>query len=220
MEGYLGLFLSAFLAATILPFSSEVILAGLSASGKFATIGLLVAASIGNILGAVVNWGLGRFCLNWQDRRWFPVKRPELDRAGRWFNRYGVWSLLFAWVPIIGDPLTFAAGVMRVPFVLFLVLVAIAKTGRYLVLLGALSMFAYDAVDDSSADIAMYQEMYQTTVVIQEQRQPESGQERTLSRYPKGVASRTADGVEYGYCRTCLCSLDLDYSRLACDYDA
>ena len=216
MEGYLGLFLSAFLAATILPFSSEVILAGLAASGKFATIGLLLAASIGNTLGAVVNWGLGRFCLNWQDRRWFPVKQPELDRAGRWFNRYGVWSLLLAWVPIIGDPLTFAAGVMRVPFVLFLVLVAIAKTGRYLVLLGALSMFTSDAVDSSSAGITMCQ----TPVVNQEQRRPEPGQERTLSRCRKGVASRTEDGVEYGYCRTCLYSIDLDYSCLACDYDA
>ena len=139
MEGYIGLFLSAFLAATIIPFSSEVLLGGMAVSGKFATEGLLAAASIGNTLGAVVNWALGRFCLRWQDRRWFPVKRSELDRASRWFSRFGVWSLLLAWVPIIGDPLTFAAGVLRVPFLLFLVLVAISKTGRYLVLLGVIN---------------------------------------------------------------------------------
>lgn len=139
MEGYLGLFLSAFLAATIVPFSSEVLLGGMAASGEFHTTALLVAASSGNILGAVVNWALGRFCLHWQDRRWFPVKRRELERAGRWFNRYGVWSLLFAWLPIIGDPLTFAAGVLRVRFDLFLLLVAISKTGRYVVLLGVVN---------------------------------------------------------------------------------
>ena len=136
MESYLGLFLSAFLAATIVPFSSEALLGGMGATGTFDIWGLLTAASIGNILGAVVNWWLGRSCLHWQNRRWFPLKGPGLDRARQWFNRYGVWSLLFAWVPIIGDPLTFTAGVLRVPFILFLVLVSVSKTGRYLVLLG------------------------------------------------------------------------------------
>ena len=106
------------------------------ASGAFDIWGLLTAASIGNILGAVVNWWLGRCCLHRQDRRWFPLKGPGLDRAGQWFNRYGVWLLFLAWVPIIGDPLTFTAGVLRVPFILFLVLVSVSKTGRYLVLLG------------------------------------------------------------------------------------
>ncbi len=136
MEGYGALFLSAFLAATIVPFSSEIVLGGMAASGEFNSLGLLAAASAGNVMGATVNWGLGRYCLHWQDRRWFPVKRRDLDRAGRWFNRYGVWSLLLAWVPVVGDPLTFAAGILRVRFPLFLALVAIGKTGRYLVLLG------------------------------------------------------------------------------------
>jgi membrane protein YqaA with SNARE-associated domain len=92
-------------------------------------------ASLGNVLGAVVNWVLGRFCLHWRDRRWFPVDKENLDRAGRWFSRYGVWSLLLAWVPIIGDPLTFAAGILRVNFWLFLILVAIGKAGRYAVVI-------------------------------------------------------------------------------------
>ena len=134
MEGYLGLFVSALLAATILPFSSEAVLVGLMAAGHYDAIGLWALASLGNVLGACINWGLGRFCLHWQDRRWFPVSRDQLDRAGTWVSRYGVWSLLFAWLPVIGDPLTFAAGIMRVDFRLFVVLVAIGKAGRYAVL--------------------------------------------------------------------------------------
>lgn len=136
IESYLGLFLTAFLAATIVPFSSEALLVGMRVSEAFSVGGLLVAASLGNTLGAVVNWGLGRFCLHWRDRRWFPVKPKELDRASAWFNRYGIWSLLLAWVPIIGDPITLAAGVLRARFLPFLLLVAISKSGRYAVLLG------------------------------------------------------------------------------------
>ncbi len=136
LESYLGLFLTAFLAATIVPFSSEALLVGMQVSGGYPVAGLLAAASLGNTLGAVANWGLGRFCLHWQDRKWFPVKARELDRASAWFNRYGIWSLLLAWVPIVGDPITLAAGVLRTRFLPFLLLVAIGKTGRYAVLLG------------------------------------------------------------------------------------
>ncbi len=136
MEGYLGLFLSAFLAATLVPVSSEVLLGAMVASQSFDARLLLLAASLGNTLGAVVNWGLGRFCLHWQDRRWFPVNRSNLERATRWYNRFGKWSLLLAWVPVIGDPLTFAAGVLRTNFLWFLLLVAIGKTGRYIAVIG------------------------------------------------------------------------------------
>ena len=111
------------------------------AAGNYDVAVLWALASLGNILGACINWGLGRFCLLWQDRRWFPVSRDQLDRAGTWFSRYGVWSLLLAWVPVIGDPLTFAAGIMRVDFRLFLVLVAIGKAGRYAVLVLAAQGF-------------------------------------------------------------------------------
>ena len=141
MEGYVGLFLSALLAATVLPFSSEAVLVGLMAAGDYDMIWLWFLASLGNVLGAAVNWGLGRFCLRWQDRRWFPVDKEKLDRPGRWFSRYGVWSLLLAWVPFIGDPLTFAAGVLRVNFWLFLLLVSIGKAGRYAVVILAAQGF-------------------------------------------------------------------------------
>ena len=136
MNGYLGLFLSAFLAATILPFSSEAVLAGLTAAGGFDMVLLWGVATVGNTLGAMVNWVLGRWCLHWQDRKWFPFKQDDLNKADKWFAKWGVWSLLLSWVPIIGDPITFAAGFLRVNFWLFAILVLIAKGGRYLVVLG------------------------------------------------------------------------------------
>ncbi len=131
MESYASVFLSALLAATILPFSSEIVLSAFYAAGGGEAITLWFIASAGNVLGALVNWGLGRYLLHWQDRKWFPFKTGQLERAQAWFSRYGVWSLLMAWVPVIGDPLTFAAGFLRVNMWLFLVLVAIGKAGRY-----------------------------------------------------------------------------------------
>lgn len=135
-EGYLGLFASAFLAATILPIVSEAVFSGLAATGEFEPFILLAVASVGNTLGSVVNWLLGRFLYDSRESRWMPVKAEHLEQASAIFNRWGVWSLLLAWTPFVGDPLTFLAGVLRVPFAIFLTLVAISKTGRYAVLLG------------------------------------------------------------------------------------
>lgn len=128
---YVSLFVSAFVAATILPLSSEAVLSALIAAEGFDIWFLVGIASIANTLGAAVNWVLGRYCLRWREHRWFPVSAYALDRASEWFMRYGKISLLFAWVPIIGDPLTFAAGILRVSFWRFLLLVAIGKTLRY-----------------------------------------------------------------------------------------
>ncbi|WP_306030168.1 YqaA family protein [Stappia sp. MMSF_3263] len=133
---YGGLFLSAFGAATLLPLQSEGLLAGLLLAGHPAS-GLVVVASLGNTLGSVVNWLLGRGIERFRDRRWFPVGEAALVRAQGWYARYGKWSLLLSWMPVIGDPLTLAAGIMRERFVVFLVLVAIAKTGRYAALAAA-----------------------------------------------------------------------------------
>ena len=128
---YVSLFVSAFAAATILPLSSEAVLSALIAAEGFDIWFLVGIASIANTLGAAVNWVLGRYCLRWRDHRWFPVSASALDRASTWFARYGQVSLLFAWVPIVGDPLTFAAGILRVPFWRFLLLVEIGKTLSY-----------------------------------------------------------------------------------------
>ena len=130
---YGGLFLSALGAATLLPMQSEAVLAGLLLSGRPVLL-LIAVASLGNTLGGLINWALGRGIERFRHRRWFPVSEAALTRAQGWYARWGKWSLLLSWMPIIGDPLTLAAGVMRERFATVLVLVAIAKTGRYAVL--------------------------------------------------------------------------------------
>lgn len=129
---YAGLFASAFLAATILPAQSELGLAALLSIGELPAFWLIAVASIGNILGAAVNWFLGQKFEQLKSKKFFPVTTGQLERASNWFQRFGVWSLLFSWLPIIGDPITLAAGFFGVRFSLFLTVVAIAKTGRYL----------------------------------------------------------------------------------------
>jgi len=132
MESYAALALSAFLAATLLPFSSEAVLAALVAANRPQEAWALFAvATAANTAGSCVNWVLGRFLLHWRDRRWFPVSAQRLARAQAWFRRWGQWSLLFAWVPVVGDPLTVAAGALREDFVRFVVLVGIGKAARY-----------------------------------------------------------------------------------------
>lgn len=139
MDGYIGLLVSAFLAATVLPLSSEVVLAGMALSGSYSIFLLWVFATAGNLGGAIVNWGLGRYCLHFQERRWFPFSQATLAKTRRYFLRYGVWSLLFAWLPLVGDPLTFMGGVFRVPLPLFVLLVFLGKSARYAVLLWVIS---------------------------------------------------------------------------------
>lgn len=132
---YGGLLLNGFLAATLLPASSEVTLAALVQQAVGDPWLLLLFASVGNTGGSIVNWLMGRFLRHYQDRRWFPVSERQINRASSWFARFGLWSLLFAWLPIIGDPLTAVAGLLRVPFLPFLILVAIGKTARYVVII-------------------------------------------------------------------------------------
>jgi membrane protein YqaA with SNARE-associated domain len=130
ISSYLLLFGSAFLAATILPFYSEVVLFALLRAGGDPLM-LVIVAAVGNTLGAVVNWALGRYLLHFQDRRWFYFSRTQIERAQRWFQRYGFWSLLMAWAPVGGDALTLIAGIMKVRIGLFLLLVGAGKTLRY-----------------------------------------------------------------------------------------
>jgi membrane protein YqaA with SNARE-associated domain len=131
ISAYLLLFGSAFLAATILPFYSEVVLFALLREG-IDPLPLVMVATLGNTLGAVVNWLLGRYLLHFQDRRWFYFRRAQIDKAQRWFQRYGFWSLLLAWAPVGGDALTLIAGIMKVRLWLFLLLVGIGKALRYI----------------------------------------------------------------------------------------
>ncbi len=131
---YLTLAASAFVAATIFPLQSEAVLVGLMLTGDHPVWALVAVASVANTAGSVVNWALGRLIHRYRERRWFPASPEALGRAEGWYRRWGHWSLMLSWAPIIGDPLTVVAGVLREPLWRFLLLVALAKTGRYVTL--------------------------------------------------------------------------------------
>lgn len=143
MIAYVGLFASALIAATILPMQSEAVLVGLLMQGERPIVTLLIIATVGNVLGSVVNWYIGRFSLRYKDRRWFPASKHQLARAENWYRRYGRWSLLGSWLPVVGDPLTIVAGILREPLVSFLLFVTLAKGARY-VLLTTLTLAWFD----------------------------------------------------------------------------
>ena len=132
---YFQLFIISFLAATILPLSSELVLSTMLLIDSFNKYLLLVVASFGNILGSSVNWYLGKKILIFKSKRWFPANETQIAKSEIYFKKYGIWSLLLAWVPIIGDPLTILAGVLRVNFFTFLLLVSISKISRYIFLI-------------------------------------------------------------------------------------
>jgi membrane protein YqaA with SNARE-associated domain len=138
---YFGLFLSAFLSATLLPGSSEILLVSLMQQDLNQLL-LWLWATSGNSLGSIVNWVMGRYFLHFQDRRWFPVSKQSMEKAQHWFQRYGIWSLLLSWTPVIGDPLTLIAGVMKVRLSLFVLWVVLAKGVRYALLLGLVNGFS------------------------------------------------------------------------------
>lgn len=133
---YSALFLSAFIAATLLPAQSELVLIGLLAAGRGDQGLLLVVGTIGNTAGSVLNWAIGRGADTLLGKRRFQAAAKGYERAARIFRRYGQWSLLFAWLPVIGDALTIAAGVARLPLLPFIALVAIGKAARYAAIIG------------------------------------------------------------------------------------
>ena len=128
---YLSIFMSSFLAATILPALSEAVLAYQLSVAPAALAGLVSVATVGNVLGAIVNWALGRFLTRHRDRPWFPIGEHKLRRAERHYRKYGRLSLLLSWVPFVGDPITVVAGVLREPLWSFILLVSVAKGSRY-----------------------------------------------------------------------------------------
>lgn len=138
---YLLLFLSAFGAATLLPLQSEAVLLGLLIQEQHSVMALIAVASLGNILGSCVNWWLGLRIEQYNDKRWFPVSESKLQQAQQIYQKYGFWSLLLSWVPVIGDPITLIAGLMKENFARFLLMVSVAKIGRYLFIYLAYAMF-------------------------------------------------------------------------------
>ena len=131
IEVYASLFISSFLSSTILPGHSEIILTAFIFLKKYPIINLIFFASIGNILGSILNWCIGYFLTNLKDWKWFPINKSQLTRVSSWFLKYGKWTLFLSWVPIIGDPLTIIAGIFRVPIYTFILIVSLAKTMRY-----------------------------------------------------------------------------------------
>ncbi|RZG77420.1 YqaA family protein [Acinetobacter sp. WCHAc060025] len=129
---YLLLFLSAFGAATLLPLQSEAVLLGLLVQTQYSAYLLLIIATIGNVLGSCVNWYLGLRIERFKNKKWFSVSEHNMLKAEGIYQKYGFWSLLLSWTPVIGDPITLIAGLMKENFWRFLFIVTIAKAGRYL----------------------------------------------------------------------------------------
>jgi membrane protein YqaA with SNARE-associated domain len=136
-----GLFGAAFLAATLVPAQSEALLAAMVLSAAAALPVLLIVAAAGNILGSCLNWWLGWQVDRFRHRRWFPVSEDALAKARATYARWGWPSLALSWVPIIGDPLTLAAGVMKEPFWRFVLIVGVAKTLRYVMVMALAGQF-------------------------------------------------------------------------------
>jgi len=129
--GYFGLFIASFLAATILPLSSEVVLSALLLSG-LSPVALVTTATVGNVLGSLTNYALGYWVSLEVIKKWLKIQEQEFVKAEQRFVKYGLVSLCFAWVPIIGDPLTVVAGVLRIRLIWFVILVTAGKLARYI----------------------------------------------------------------------------------------
>ena len=129
-----GLFLSAFLAATLIPAQSELGLGYLVVNTDYSTVLLVTVASLGNTTGATINWFIGQGVAR-------SIVRSEKIKAStrywtviNWYKKYGKWTLLLSWAPFIGDPITIIAGILKVPLKTFLLIVAVAKTSRYVII--------------------------------------------------------------------------------------
>ena len=131
--GFIGLFIAAFLAATILPLSSEIVLGALLLSG-LSPVALVVTATAGNVLGSLTNYALGFWGSIVVVKKWLRMSDAEFDKAKERFRKYGLVSLCFAWVPLIGDPLTVIAGILRIRLLWFVLLVTAGKLARYVVI--------------------------------------------------------------------------------------
>jgi membrane protein YqaA with SNARE-associated domain len=132
IEVYIILFTSSFASSTILPGHSEITLTALITQKKYDIFYLVFFASLGNILGSVLNWYLGLYFLKFKNKKWFPFKENHINKVSKSFLKYGKWSLLLSWVPFIGDALTLVAGMFRVPLHQFIIIVSVAKIGRYI----------------------------------------------------------------------------------------
>ncbi len=135
--GLFGLFIATFLAATILPFSSEAILAAM-ALGPWSTISLWLVASCGNWLGGMCSFGLGRWADLARVAAWLRIEPSKVQRMQAWVRAQGFWSALLTWLPIVGDPLAVALGLGKAHWIPVALLMFIGKAARYAVVLAIL----------------------------------------------------------------------------------
>jgi len=136
---YFFLFFISFAAATLLPGGSEAYLLYLR-SQDFSPFYLLAIATIGNTLGSFVNYILGKYAYDWSLKKGY-IKILHVTKAKTYFDKYGFIALLFSWLPVIGDPLTFVAGVLRYKLSFFFVLVVLSKFTRYVFILYLYRLF-------------------------------------------------------------------------------
>jgi membrane protein YqaA with SNARE-associated domain len=132
---YLFIFLVSFLSATILPLGSEGLLLYYANDATLSVFYLWIWASLGNTLGGLTNWFLGLYLVRFEHKKWFPMKASTRQKAEFFFNKYGIWSLLFTWLPVVGDGIALVSGVLRTPIWYFLPLVLIGKAARYALIL-------------------------------------------------------------------------------------
>ncbi|WP_012069180.1 YqaA family protein [Marinomonas sp.] len=135
MLNYLFIFLVSFLSATILPLGSEGLLLYYANDATLSVFHLWIWASLGNTLGGLTNWFLGLYLVRFEHKKWFPMKASTRQKAELFFNKYGIWSLLFTWLPVVGDGIALVSGVLRTPIWYFLPLVLIGKAARYALIL-------------------------------------------------------------------------------------
>lgn len=137
--GYWGMLVAAFLAGSFFPFSSEAVMAGLQAAGLHA-IPLVVYGSIGNVLGSMFNYGIGRMGkLDWIEK-YLHVKKESLDKAERFMAGHGAWMGFFAFLPLLGSAITIVLGLTRANLLISILSITIGKVLRYILLVYGISL--------------------------------------------------------------------------------
>ena len=128
--GLLGLFIGTFLAATIMPFSSDALYLATLVAG-INPVAALTIGTLGNWLGGITTYYIGRIGRwEWLEK-WFKVKPETLEKQKRYVERYGVWLALASWIPVVGDVLVIALGFYKCPPLWTILLMLIGKFGRF-----------------------------------------------------------------------------------------
>lgn len=135
--GFGGMFIASFLAGSVLPFSSELVMIGLLLAGS-SPWWLLLWATLGNTLGSMLNYGIGRMGKPEWIEKYAHVKPENMEKAEKFVQNYGAWMGLLAWIPILGSAIAIALGLLRSNPLLTLLMFAIGKIVRYIIVIEAI----------------------------------------------------------------------------------